>query len=219
MSALFPRWTNAVARGTLGAIVVIALVVPIVLMLWVRTSFATGQHTRITQPIPFDHRVHAHGLRIDCRYCHSTVETAASAGIPPTIACVGCHNTVWLESKPLAPVTVSLSTNRPIAWQRVNALPDFVFFNHAIHVAKGIGCETCHGRVDQMARVEQEAPLTMGWCLGCHRNPAPYLRPREEITTMGWDAAHRPPALDSLGRRLLHTYTVRSLTSCSTCHR
>src|SRR6185312_1142784 len=180
MPALFPRWSNTVARGSLLAIVVIVCGVILGLMLWVRTSYATGQHASITQPIPFDHRIHAHSLRIDCRYCHSTVEQTANAGIPPTAACVGCHNSVWLQSAPLAPVRASLASLRPIEWRRVNSLPDFVFFDHSIHVAKGVGCETCHGRVDQMARVEQAEPLTMGWCLSCHRNPTPNLRPRSE---------------------------------------
>lgn len=219
MPALFPRWTNRVARGSLLAIVVIVCGVILGLMVWVRTSFATGQHASIAQPMPFDHRIHAHSLQIDCRYCHATVEQTASAGLPPTTACVGCHNSVWLQSAPFAPVRASLAASRPIAWQRVNALPDFVFFDHSIHVAKGVGCETCHGRVDQMARVEQAAPLTMGWCLSCHRNPTPNLRPRSEIVAMGWDAAHDSPADDSARVRLQYEYGVRSLTSCTTCHR
>ena len=220
MPALFPRWTNVVARGTLLAIVAIAGGIPVALMLWVRTSYATGEGAAVPQPIAFDHRVHAHSLRIDCRYCHATVERAANAGLPPTVACVGCHNKVMRESKPLAPVMASLASNRPIAWRRVDALPDFVFFDHSIHVAKGVGCETCHGRVDEMAQVAQAAPMSMGWCVSCHRDPAPNLRPRAEITTMGWSAAHpRSAASDSLGARLMREYRVQRLTNCSTCHR
>lgn len=220
MPALFPRWTNVVARGTLLAIVAIAGGVPVALMLWVRTSYATGEGAAVSQPIAFDHRVHAHSLRIDCRYCHATVEQTASAGLPPTVACVGCHNKVMRESKPLAPVMASLASNRPIAWRRVDALPDFVFFDHSIHVAKGVGCETCHGRVDEMARVAQATPMSMAWCVSCHRDPAPNLRPRAEITTMGWSAAHpRSAATDSLGAQLAREYHVQRLTNCSTCHR
>jgi hypothetical protein len=219
MPALFPRWTNVLARGSLLGIVAIAGGVPAGLMIWVRTSFATGQHANISQPVPFDHRVHAYALRIDCRYCHSTAETAASAGIPPTVACVGCHNQTMLATSTFAPVRASLAADRPIVWRRVDALPDFVFFNHSIHTAKGIGCETCHGRVDEMGRVEQAAPLTMGWCLSCHRDPTPHIRPRSEITTMGWDSAHARPRVDAIGVQLMQDYHVRRLTSCTTCHR
>lgn len=190
MPALFPRWTNAVARGSLLAVFAIAGGVPVALMLWVRTSYATGEHASITQPVPFDHRIHANALKIDCRYCHSTVEHAASAGLPPTTACVGCHNSVLLESATFAPVRASLTSGRPIEWRRVNALPDFVFFNHSIHVAKGVSCATCHGDVARMAQVRQATPMSMNWCVSCHRDP---------------DVS-----------RAKHT---RNLTSCTTCHR
>src|SRR5262245_9761742 len=219
MPALFPRWTNAAARGTLLALVVLASGIPVALMLWVLTSYATGEHAVITQPVSFDHRVHAHALRIDCRYCHATAEIAATAGLPPSAACLGCHNPVLIESAPLAPVRASLASKQPIAWRRVNALPDFVFFNHSIHLAKGIGCESCHGRVDQMAQVAQATSMSMGWCVGCHRNPLPHLRPRTEITAMGWDATHTRPADDSVRARLARDYRVQSMTNCSTCHR
>lgn len=207
------------ARGSLLGILVIAIGVPVALMLWVRTSFATGEHANVPQPVAFDHRLHAGGLKIDCRYCHSTVERAASAGLPPTAACVSCHQQTLMDSKALAPIRASLASERPVPWQRVNALPDFVFFNHSIHVAKGVGCETCHGRVDQMARVEQATPLSMAWCLGCHRDPTPHLRPAAEITAMGWDAAHGRPRVDSIGLRVARDEHVRRLTDCSTCHR
>lgn len=217
MPAIFPRWTNAAARGSLLAIVVIVSAVLIAMMLWVRSAFGTGQHATVVQPVSFDHRVHAHALHIDCAYCHATVTTAATAGLPPTAACVGCHNKTMMASTALAPVRASLTSNKPIAWRRVNALPDFVFFNHSIHIAKGVGCETCHGRVDQMAQVSQATPLSMGWCLSCHRDPAPHLRPRSEITTMGWSP--KPTDSAALGERLMHEYGVSRLTTCSTCHR
>lgn len=219
MPALFPRWTNGVARGSLLALVLLAGGIPAALMIWVRTSYATGEHAQITQPVPFDHRIHSHALRVDCRYCHATAELGASAGLPPTAACVGCHNSVLLASTPLAPIRASLASNKPIAWRRVNALPDFVFFNHSIHLAKGIGCESCHGRVDQMGQVAQASPMSMGWCLDCHRNPVPHVRPRSEITTMGWDAAHHGSSYDTLRARLARNYNVQSMTNCSTCHR
>ncbi|HVX42110.1 MAG TPA: cytochrome c3 family protein [Gemmatimonadaceae bacterium] len=219
MPALFPRWTNIVARGSLLAIFAIAGGVPIALMVWVRTSYATGEHANVTQPVPFDHRVHTAGLGLDCRYCHATVMRAASAGFPPSSACIGCHRPSIVNSTMLTPVRNSIATQRPVAWRRVDALPDFVFFNHSIHVAKGIGCETCHGRVARMGQVAQAAPLSMRWCLDCHRDPTPHIRPREAVTIMGWDAAHGRPRADSLGVRLAQLYGVRRLTSCTTCHR
>jgi hypothetical protein len=219
MPALFPRWTNVVARGSLLGLVAIAGGVPLGLMLWVRTSFATGEHANVPQPVPFDHRLHAGGLQLDCRYCHTSTERSANAGLPPTAACLGCHNAAMLASPMFTPVRNSGATERPIAWGRVNAMPDFVFFDHSIHVAKGVGCETCHGRVDRMARVEQATPLSMNWCVGCHRDPAPHLRPPAEVAVMGWDEAHGRPRVDSIGIRLMHDLSIRRLTNCSTCHR
>jgi hypothetical protein len=169
MPALFPRWSNAVARGTLLGALAVAVIIPLALMVWVRTGFATGRHARVVQPVSFDHRLHAHALRIDCAYCHSSVARAATAGFPPTSACIGCHNAALVQSAAFTPVRASLASGKPIRWQRVNALPDFVFFNHSIHVAKGLQCAACHGRVDRMATVRQEAPLSMGWCVSCHR--------------------------------------------------
>jgi hypothetical protein len=219
MPPLFPRRANALARGSLLALIVVAIGIPIALMVWVRTSFATGEHADVRQPVAFDHRLHTGGLGLDCRYCHSTAERTASAGLPPTVACVGCHNQTLMSTPTFAAVRASLASGRPIAWNRVNALPDFVFFDHSIHVAKGVGCETCHGRVDHMARVAQATPLSMGWCLGCHRDPMQHLRPRSAITTMGWDSAHGRPRIDSLGMQLMYANSVRRLTNCTTCHR
>lgn len=216
MPALFPWWANSVARASLVVLVIIVVGVPVALMVWVRTSFATGQHADVKQPIAFDHRVHAHALRIDCRFCHSSAAVAAPAGLPPTTACVGCHTTGLNESTTLAPVRASLSSGKPIEWRRVNALPDFVFFDHSVHLAKGVGCETCHGRVDQMAQVSQAQPLTMAWCLSCHRDPGPHLRPNAAITAMGWSA---PVDSSALAERLMRANHVQSRTTCSTCHR
>jgi hypothetical protein len=218
MAALFPWWANSIARASLLVLVTLLIVVPLGLMVWVRSSFATGQHADVRQPIPFDHRVHAGALHIDCRFCHSTVEIAAPAGLPPSTTCVNCHSKGLRESSLFAPVRNSIETGRAIAWNRVNALPDFVFFNHSIHVAKGVGCETCHGRVDRMSQASQAAPLTMQWCVSCHRDPSPHLRPTTEIATMGWhpdSASDVALAQASLARE----HRVRSLTSCSTCHR
>jgi hypothetical protein len=216
MPALFPRWTNTLARATLIAVVCTLVGVPVALMAWVRTPNATRQYEPVAQPIAFDHRIHVTGQRIDCRYCHYSVERSSYAGIPPTSVCVPCHSTAWMSSDVFRPVRESVASGQPLRWNRVDALPGFVYFNHAIHVNKGVGCESCHGRVDRMAQVYQSAPLTMGWCMDCHRNPAPNLRPLSAITIMGYTprASQR-----ELGPQLAQKYHVRSLTSCTTCHR
>lgn len=169
---LFSPRANALARSIVFALVVLAGGIPLGLMAWVRTPQATGRYAYVRQPVPFDHRIHVHALGIDCRYCHATAERSAYAGIPPTTACVSCHNQVWLAGAPFAPVRASLASGRPIPWRRVNALPDFVYFDHAIHVAKHVDCATCHGDVGAMGTVRQVAPLTMSWCVDCHRERA-----------------------------------------------
>jgi hypothetical protein len=144
--------------------------VPVALMAWVRTPNAERRYQPVAQPVAFDHRVHVAGEHIDCRYCHFSVERSATAGIPPSTTCVPCHSQTWMSSAALAPVRVSVETGKPLHWNRVNPLPGFVYFNHAIHVVKGVGCETCHGRVNQMASVYQATPMTMAWCVSCHRD-------------------------------------------------
>jgi hypothetical protein len=216
MAALFPRWTNTAARVSLVAAVCALLGLPVALMAWVRTPNATRRYQPVAQPIPFDHRVHVTGQQIDCRYCHYTAERSASAGIPPSSTCVPCHSESWMSTNVMAPVVASVATGRPLQWNRVNALPGFVYFNHAIHVTKGVGCETCHGRVDRMASVFQAAPLTMQWCVSCHRDPAAHLRPVSEVTTMGWTP---PVPQRQLGEALVKENRVRELTNCTTCHR
>jgi len=228
MPALLPLWTNTLVRATLIAIACMIVGVPAALMAWVRTPNATRQYQPVAQPVDFDHRVHVTGQRIDCRYCHYSVERSASAGLPSSSACVPCHNSVLMNSNSLRLVRESIASDRPLRWNRVNALPGFVYFNHAIHVNKGVGCESCHGRVDRMARVYQRAPLTMEWCLGCHRNPAPMLRPLSEITTMGFVPSVPQRELGAQLMRKYHVrsltilmrkYHVRSLTNCTACHR
>ena len=183
-----------------------------------RSSYVTGQDMVREQPVPFSHAHHVGGLGIDCRYCHTSVEQARFAGIPPTETCMTCHSQIWTNAAMLAPVRTSLADNMPLRWRRVHNLPDYVYFDHGAHVANGVGCSTCHGRVDQMPLIRQTAPLTMGWCLDCHRDPAPNLRPREAIFDMTW----KPPvSQDVQGRRLMEAYhiNVQHLTDCSTCHR
>jgi hypothetical protein len=214
MAALFPPRSNRIARGALVVALVLVLGVPVALMVWVRTPAVTEQGRRVVQPVQFDHRIHAADLQIDCRYCHYTVDRAATAGLPATETCVPCHKSVWLAGAPFTPVRQSLARSKPIPWRRVNRLPDFVFFNHAIHLKGGIACESCHGRVDRMAMVEQAKPLKMGWCLDCHRNPEPHRRPQEALTAMGWHSASGAAPLRPLGAA-----RIQAITTCSACHR
>lgn len=181
------------------------------------SGYITMQGVPREQPVPFSHEHHVGGLGIDCRYCHTTVEFSNTANIPPTKICMNCHSEMWAASSTLAPVRESWQTGRSIEWTRVHDLPGYVYFNHGIHIQKGIGCESCHGRVDRMALTWQDAPLTMKWCLECHRHPEQNVRPKSEVFTMGW----KPPNGDqaSLGRKLVSEYHIQSLTSCSTCHR
>lgn len=218
MASLFSPRSNLIARRVvvLGMLAIVGI--PLLLMWWVRTPYVTGQGHTVPQPIQlFSHQIHVTGLQIDCRYCHYTVERAAAAGMPSSETCLPCHKQVWLSGPIFAPVRASLEKDRPIPWQRVNRLPDYVFFNHAIHVNKGVGCETCHGRVDQMPQIRQTAPLTMSWCLDCHTQPERYLRPVEQMTAMGWHPARETQL--ALGRELKHQYRVRELTTCTACHR
>jgi hypothetical protein len=216
VSALFSRRATSRLRLAIAIAAAAVVGVPAFLMGWVRTPLERGQFAPIEQPVAFSHQLHVRGFRIDCRYCHYTVERAATAGLPSTDVCLPCHKQVWLDGPMFAPVRASIATGRPIPWVRVNQLPAFVYFDHAIHVRKGVGCETCHGRVDTMPRVYQTASLTMKWCLDCHREPERHLRPVEQVTTMGWQPKH--PQL-ALGRELVQRYHVRRLTNCTTCHR
>ena len=216
MSSPFTPRSNVWARATLLLLLAVAIGAPVMAMAWVRSPYARGVGADIAQPMPFDHRIHAADLQIDCRFCHYTVERSSTAGMPSTRTCVPCHNRPTLDSRLFAAVNRSLDEGTPIPWRRVTWLPDFVYFDHSIHVNKGVGCETCHGRVDRMARVAQVVPLTMAWCLDCHRTPDRYLRPVEAMTTMGWR-----PSGDSvvLGARLARAYDVHALVNCTACHR
>ncbi len=216
MPALFRPSANAGARAAILAAVCVVAGVPLAAMAWVRTPNADRRFAPVAQPIAFDHRIHVTGQGIDCRYCHFEVERAAMAGLPPSTTCVACHSAVWMRSSALALVRHSVATGRPLQWNRVYALPDFVYFNHAIHVNKGVGCESCHGRVDRMGAVYQAVPLTMAWCVSCHTDPAAQLRPVSAMTTMGYVPAE---AQRTLGARLMREYRVRELTNCTTCHR
>jgi hypothetical protein len=219
MSQLFPRSANATARMSLAGVLGIILVLGWAVFASMRSSYATGQNEFVEQPVQFSHAHHVGGVGLDCRYCHTSVENSAFAGIPPTKTCMNCHSQIWNNAPILEPVRASFANNTNLNWIRVHDLPDFVYFNHQIHVKQGVGCATCHGRVDQMPLTYQAQSLLMEWCLSCHRAPEQHLRPREEVFNMAYVA---PEDQLALGTRLKQEYNVASvehLTSCSTCHR
>lgn len=181
-----------------------------------RSSYSTQVAVARSQPVPFSHKHHVAGLGIDCRYCHTSVEESAFSGIPPTKTCMTCHSVIWKDAEILEPVRESYRTDESIEWTRVHDLPDFVYFDHSIHLAKGIGCSSCHGRVDQMPLMWKVNTLNMDWCLSCHRDPVAEIRPKEELFNMAWD----PESLTRVEREALaESYDVQSLTNCSVCHR
>jgi len=206
---LFPRSLNklpmlaAAVGGLIGPVVVAAV--------W---YYVTPKNFQVgyapTQPVPYSHRLHAGQMGMDCRYCHANVEKAAKAMIPPTQTCMGCHAVVKTDSAKLAPVRASFQSGKPVEWIHIHKLPDHAYFDHSVHVGVGVGCVTCHGRVDQMEVVRSDAPINMGWCLDCHRNPTPNLRPKDQVTNMTWtpDMAKNWAAPE-----------VHPPQNCSGCHR
>jgi hypothetical protein len=214
---VFPRWANktrALAGMLLGGAPVY-----LTFLIWYGASPKTTDVGYMPQqPVPYSHALHAGQLGLDCRYCHNTVEQAAHAAIPPTATCMNCHARVWTKSEKLAPIRASLESGNPVEWIKVHDLPDYVYFNHSAHVTRGIGCVSCHGRVDEMEEVYQHEPLSMGWCLNCHREPEKNLRPPEEVTNMAWTP---PEGTDPLeyGKMLRAKNNINPPTDCSTCHR
>jgi hypothetical protein len=215
MPQIFQRSTNTLSRVSIyGAAFVVAG------GLWGlveinRSDFMTEVGVARVQPVQFSHKHHAGELGIDCRYCHTGVERAAVANVPPTRTCMNCHAQIWRDSPFLEPVRRSLANDVPLQWIKVHDLPDFVYFRHDVHVAKGVGCVTCHGRVDRMNQLYQTASLQMEWCLECHRHPERHLRPREHVFEMAW----QPDASTPSGEELVRAYHVHTRTDCSTCHR
>ena len=214
---VFPRRANAISRALLilAALAIIGLVITAGLL--ARSGYATGIGQTPEQPVPFSHQHHVGALGIDCGYCHTGIKTSHFAGVPPTHTCMTCHSQLWTNAQMLEPVRNSLETDTPLHWNRVHNLADYVYFSHQVHVNNGVGCETCHGRVDQMPLMSQQAPLTMQWCLACHRDPAPNLRPADQVTAMGYQPdADTPP-----GHELMQQYGIdpKGLTDCTTCHR
>ncbi len=219
MPQIFHHSTNVLAKLSIFGAIFILLAALWVLAEINRSSWNTGAYIEREQPVQFSHKHHSGDDGIDCRYCHTSVETSSSAGMPPTKTCMNCHSQIWADSPYLEPIRESWRTGKPIEWTRVHDLPDYAYFNHSIHVNKGVGCSTCHGAVDNMPLMYQVASLQMEWCLQCHRNPEAVLRPRDKIFDMKWQP---PPDQAQKGAELAKSYNIRStavLTSCSTCHR
>src|SRR5262245_33322808 len=216
MAQIFHRSTNTLSRVSIfGAVFAVAG------LLWLlntlnRSGYVTMQGVARTQPVQFSHKHHSGELGIDCRYCHTSVEVSAVASVPPTKTCINCHAQIWAQSEYLEPVRRSWATNESIFWVKVNDLPDFVYFNHSAHVTKGVGCVSCHGRVDKMNQLYQATSLQMEWCLDCHRHPEQHVRPRDQVFNLAWEPS-KPQ--EELGRELLKAYDVHPRTDCSTCHR
>lgn len=215
MSYMFPRWTNQLPTLVALGVPLVAVGVVFGVAYWFSPYF-TDVFYQPTQPVPYNHALHAGEMGMDCRYCHNTVERAGHAAIPPTQTCLNCHKYVKTESEKLELVRKSGETGEPIPWVKIHQLPDYAYFNHSVHVGAGVGCASCHGRVDKMEEVYLHAPLSMGWCLECHRNPEPHLRPRSEVTNMAYDpvAAGYDPDADPE-----RTRKVNPPEHCAGCHR
>ena len=213
---VFHRSTNVISRFTIFGGLFLLGALTFGLATVNRSSWVTRQGIAREQPVQFSHMHHAGELGIDCRYCHTTVERLAYAGMPPTQTCMNCHSQIWRDSPVLEPVRSSWRTGESLQWIKVYDLPGYVYFNHSIHVAKGVGCATCHGDVTKMNVLWQAPSLQMEWCLDCHRHPARYVRPREHVFDMKW----QPPTEQlALGLQLIADYDIRPRTDCSACHR
>ncbi len=216
MPQIFHRSTNVISQ-----VVIFGGLIALTAGLWAAyiindSSYENRQGEVRQQPVPFSHKHHVGDDGIDCRYCHTSVEKSSFAGIPTTHICMSCHSQIWSDSQTLAPVRESFLTGTPLQWERVYDLPDFVYFNHSIHINKGVACIMCHGRVDQMALLYRYKPLEMKWCLSCHRSPEEFVRPREHVFDMQW----QPPSDQiAMGKKLVQEYKIQKLTDCYTCHR
>lgn len=232
MPQIFHKSFNSLARVTVLALPMLFATTGVGLAVFYRSSYATGVNEILDQPVPFSHLHHVGQLGIDCRYCHTAVEHSSAAGIPPTKTCMNCHQQMWVGSDMLAPVRESYQKDEPLQWNKVHNVPHYAYFNHSIHVNKGVGCVSCHGQVDEMPLTFQTKTLLMEWCLKCHKNPENNLRPREKIFELTWDISQDttdpvtgklyPKNQTELGMLLKERYHVRdrvTLTSCSVCHR
>lgn len=217
MRAPFPRWSQSALRAALALVLILIVGTGAVATMYSHSNRHDGVGNQVTQPIPFSHLHHVQGLGLDCRYCHASVERAASAGMPSTATCLGCHREIWKNQALLDPLRESAAQNKNLVWFRLHDLPDYVYFNHGIHVNKGIGCVTCHGAVSRMASVTQQKPFFMRDCLECHQHPEKYLRPTSEIFNEQWRAENQ----EKLGEELKKIYRLQPLpnTNCNLCHR
>jgi hypothetical protein len=215
LAQIFPEWTNRLPNIILAG-VIIALVAVVGFFWYYGSPSYTDVGYQPRQPVPYSHKLHADDLGLDCRYCHNLVEKSPHANIPPTQTCMNCHKLIATDSKKLLPVRESWSEQKPIEWVRVHKVADYAYFHHGAHLRAGIGCASCHGNVAQMEVVHQVQPLSMGWCLDCHRNPDMHLRPREELTNMSW----LPPS-DQLeyAKRIKKEKNIDPPVECSGCHR
>jgi hypothetical protein len=226
MAQIFHRSANAIARSSILGVVVLSAGAGAVAWNIEKSPYITHEGDAQPQPVPFSHQHHVGGLGIDCRYCHTSVEDSSFAGLPATKVCMTCHSQIWTNAAMLQPVRDSWRENKPIVWTRVHSLPGFVFFDHSIHVNKGIGCASCHGEVDEMPLMWKNASLQMEWCLDCHRDPGNAIRPRSEVFNLHYDPANDPAhpgaTQESLGSELMQEYHLQPkelLQNCSTCHR
>jgi hypothetical protein len=211
---LFPKWANETPKWA-GAGLTLIGVGLITAFAYYISPYSTQVGYAPKQPVPYSHKQHAGDLGIDCRYCHVGVERSPVAMVPATATCMNCHTQIKADSEKMLRVRESAASGDPVEWVRIHHVPDFVYFNHSIHVDAGVGCETCHGRIDQMDVVYQAQPLSMAWCLGCHRSPEQYLRPPEEVTTMGYEPVRDQVAL---GAELVSAQNIKPTTNCSGCH-
>ena len=220
MAQIFHRSTNFISRFTVFAAIFLIGLALVAVLAVARSPYMTRQNITREQPVQFSHKHHVGDDGIDCRYCHTAVETSAVAGIPPTKTCMNCHSVLFNNADYLEPVRASYRDNTSIEWVKIHRLADFVYFNHRIHINKGVGCSSCHGKVNQMPLIFQANTLLMQWCLDCHRNPEAFLREKQEdVFNMDWVA---PDNQAEIGKRLAAERNIRStveLTSCSTCHR
>lgn len=216
MAQIFHPSTNTISRVSIFGGIILVCVIVAALAAINRSSYVTGVGVARLQPVPFSHKHHISDVGIDCRYCHTSVEESAFAGVPATQICMNCHSQIWADSAMLEPVRASARSGTSLEWTRVHNLPGFVYFDHSIHVKKGVGCATCHGRVDGMPLMRRENSLYMEWCLECHREPERFVRPREFVFSMDWQP---PEDRLALGHKLVDEYRIEKLTSCSVCHR
>jgi Cytochrome c7 and related cytochrome c/Class III cytochrome C family len=219
MGQIYPRNANLLARLSIFGLLLLVVELALITGVYFRSNYFRQINVAVEQPVPFSHQLHNDVLGIDCRYCHVSVAQSSFANIPATETCMSCHSQVKTNSPKLAPVRESYATGAPVEWVKVHDLPDYVYFNHSIHVNKGVGCSTCHGQVNTMPVVWQTQAFYMGWCLNCHRNPEQYLRPREEVYNMDYVA---PANQLQVGASLVQKYGVMNkdqLTNCFVCHR